>query len=71
MEKVFIKKEDLNKWTAKYFYKDLISIEDMLDVIEQLDEDVEALKEHIEYLEQPKDNIDELVDEQILMNKGE
>lgn len=70
MENVFIKKENLNNWIAKYFFKDLISIDDLLDTIEELDEEVQTLKEHIEYLEQEKDNIDELVDEQILMNRG-
>ena len=70
MENVFIKKENLNNWIAKYFFKDLISISDLLDLIEELDEEIQTLKEHIEYLEQEEDNIDELVDEQILMNRG-
>lgn len=70
MENVFIKKENLNNWIAKYFFKDLISISDLLDLIEELDEEIQTLKEHIEYLEQKEDNIDELVDEQILMNRG-
>ena len=53
MDEVFIRKEDLNKWEAKYFpNKDLISINDLLDVITDLDSDVTYLKEKIEDMEQ-------------------
>lgn len=57
MEDVYIKVADLNKWIAKYFpRKDLISINDILTVIENLDEELEALK--LEY-EEFKANVDD------------
>ena len=53
MEQVFIRKNDLNRWVAKYFpSNDLISIDDLIGVIEELDEEVEQLKEKIEDMEQ-------------------
>lgn len=52
MENVYIKVEDLNKWIAKYFEKqDLITIDDLLAVIEELDGEVENLKMKYEELE--------------------
>jgi len=50
MDNVFIKKEWLNKWVAKYFDKDLISIEDLIDVIEDLDDEITDCKEKYEDL---------------------
>lgn len=53
MNEVYIKKEDLNRWVAKYFSKqDLISVEDLIGCIEDLDSQVENLKEQINDLEQ-------------------
>ena len=53
MNNVYIKKEDVNKWIGKYFEKqDLISIDDLIGVIEDLDSEVERLKEKIEDIEQ-------------------
>lgn len=52
MENVYIKTEDLNYWIAKYFKnKDIISIDDLIGCIENLDEDNESLKIKIEELE--------------------
>ena len=48
MEKVYILKEDLNRWVAKYFDKDLITINDLISVIENLDEELDSLKEKFE-----------------------
>ena len=72
MENVYIRKEDLNRWIAKYFFKDLISIDYLLDTIEELDGEVQALKEQIEYLTQKKDDedVDSYVDEIIMNEKG-
>ncbi len=72
MTEVFIKKDDLNRWVAKYFDKDLISINDLIVVIEELDEEKQSLEEQIEYLERPKDDedIDPIVDEMIINEKG-
>jgi DNA-binding transcriptional regulator GbsR (MarR family) len=53
MNEVYIKTENLNKWIKQYFEnKDIISIDDMLTVIEDLDSEVERLKEKIEDMEQ-------------------
>lgn len=52
MDQVFIKKEELNYWIAKYFKGDLISIEDMLAIIEDLDGEVDILKEELNRYEQ-------------------
>lgn len=53
MEQIFIKKDNLNRWVAKYFKnKDLISIDDLLGVIEDLDGELECLQEQIEDMEQ-------------------
>lgn len=52
MEEVYIKKDYLNKWVAKYFNKDLISINDLIGVIEDLDSEVDDLKYKIEQMEQ-------------------
>ena len=41
MDNVFIKKEELSDWIAQYFKHDLISIDDMLNVIEDLNSEVE------------------------------
>ena len=42
MKEVYIKKEELNSWVAKYFYhQDLITIDDLICCIENLDDEVE------------------------------
>lgn len=55
MSELFIKKENLNHWIAKYFDKDLISIEDLIGCIEDLDREVERLKEQIEDITEDRD----------------
>lgn len=52
MENVYIKVEDLNKWVAKYFpNKDLITIDDLIATIEDLDSELENKKIEYEELE--------------------
>lgn len=51
MDNVFIKKDELNEWIAKYFKRNLISIDDMLNVIEDLDGEVEDWKMKYEELQ--------------------
>ena len=48
MNNVYIKKEELNEWLAKYFIGDLISIDDMISVMEDLDSEIDRLNEKIE-----------------------
>lgn len=61
MNNVFIRKEELNTWIAKYFpTKDLISIDDLIGVIEDLDYELDVIKEKEEqekndYPEEEKD----------------
>lgn len=53
MDNVYIKKDDLNRWIGKYFpNKDLISIDDLLCTIEELDADYEHLKEEFDDFKQ-------------------
>lgn len=53
MKEIYIKKNDVNKWIAKYFEKqDLISLNDLLDLIENLDSELERQKEKNEDLQQ-------------------
>lgn len=52
MVETFIRREDLNKWVAKYFDRDLISIDELLSVIEDLDDENESLKDQINNLEE-------------------
>lgn len=47
----YIQKDSLNKWVAKHFNKDLISVDDLIGCIEDLDNEVENLKEKIEDME--------------------
>lgn len=52
MEKIFIDIREENRWITKYFpNKDLITIEELLGVIEDLDSELEAWKEKYEDLE--------------------
>lgn len=51
MDNVFIKKEELNKWVAKYFpTQDIISIDDLINAIEDLDDIRTDLEEKIDEL---------------------
>jgi len=50
MNDVYIKKEDVNKWIGKYFKKDLISVDDLISVIEDLDSEVQNLESKIHEL---------------------
>ena len=57
MENVFIKREELNKWIAKYFKEDLVSIDDILRVLEDLEFELDSLKEEFEdYKQMIEDN---------------
>ena len=71
MENVYILKKDLNRWIAKYFDKDLISIDDMLAVIESLDEEKEHLEEQLEHKDKYYQDNWKPVDEMIMYGLNE
>lgn len=48
----YIKRDSLRNWVAKYFNKDLISVDDLISCIEDLDCEIENLNEKIENMEQ-------------------
>ena len=56
MKDIYIKASDLNEWLRKYFNGDLISINDMISVMEDLDGEIDRLKEKIEEIEQDKED---------------
>ena len=48
MDEVFIDMRNQNKWIQKYFpNKDFVSIDELIGCIEDLDGDVESLKEEL------------------------
>lgn len=50
---IYILKDDLNEWVKKYFKnQDLVSINDLISVIEDLEYEIEDLKEEIEDMKQ-------------------
>lgn len=53
MDRVYIKTEDLSVWVGKYFKdKDIISVEDLLGVIEDLEDEKESWREKYEDLQE-------------------
>ena len=53
MDEIYIKKEDVERWIGKYFpNKELISVDDLIACIEDLDSKIQSLKEDYEELEQ-------------------
>ena len=57
MNSLYLKASELPGWITKYFKSDLISVDDLLDCIEELDSDLEHLKEEFEdYKENIHDN---------------
>ena len=63
MDEIYLKTNELNSWVAKYFDKDLISIDDLISVIEDLDSEVEDLRYKLE--EKENDYPDEERDREI------
>lgn len=61
MEEVYILKSEMNSWIKKHFDKDIISINDLLILIEDLDSELEYTKEKFEdYKQYVKDNYKQL-----------
>lgn len=52
MDKVLINIKDENEWIKKYFNKELVTIDDFIGIIEDLDGEISHLKEQIEDLEE-------------------
>lgn len=63
MDQVYIKTENLNEWIAKYFpHKDLISVDDLLAVIEDLDGELSDLRtEYEEYQQNVAENYEQIL----------
>ena len=59
MNEVYIDMRKENKWISKYFTKDLVSVSDLLDCIEDLDSENEKLKLEIEELKTPNEDPDD------------
>ena len=67
MNEVYIDMRKENKWISKYFTKDLVSIDELLNCIEDLDSEIEGLKLTIKELskseeEKYEDHLCELAD---------
>lgn len=73
MNEVYIDMRKESKWISKYFNKDLVSIEELLGVIEDLDSELESLQEKYDDLKQDmEDNYRPIpIEEQIGTFKGE
>ena len=52
MDEVYIDMRKENEWIRKYFNSDLVSIEELIAVIEDLDGEIEHWKEKYEELEE-------------------
>lgn len=52
MNNVYVKKENLGEIVEKHFNKDLISIDDLIGLIEELDYHIDRLEEEINDIEQ-------------------
>ena len=59
MDEVYIDMRKENKWISKYFTKDLVSIDELLNCIEDLDSEIENLKLEIEELKTPSEDTDD------------
>jgi len=55
MKEVYIRRDELNEWIAKHFTKDLLSIEDLIGCIEELDYRIDDLKEKLDGYENPEE----------------
>ena len=56
MDDVYIKATDVNTWISKYFKnKDLVSVGDLIGIIEDLDIEIDRLKDEIKDLKNKED----------------
>lgn len=56
MKDIYIKATDVNKWVAKHFKnQDLISIDDLISCIDELDDEIENLNDKIRKLTEPSE----------------
>lgn len=64
MDKIYIKAEDVNKWISKYFNgQDLVSVDYLIGIIEELDDEVERLNKELEDTKQNyEDNYKQISD---------
>lgn len=55
--KIYLKTNELNTWIAKYFpNKDLITVEDLISCIEDLDSELDHLREELQDVIQDRDD---------------
>ena len=59
MNEVYIDMRKENKWISKYFTKDLVSIDELLNCIEDLDSKISDLELEIEELKTPDEDPDD------------
>lgn len=52
MKDIYVKKDELGEIIGKYYKQDLISVENLLELIEELDYEINRLNEKIEDMEQ-------------------
>ena len=64
MDKIYIKSEDVNKWISKYFDgQDVVSVDYLIGIIEELDEEVERLNKELKDTKQNyEDNYKQISD---------
>ena len=64
MDKIYIKAEDVNKWISKYFNgQDVVSVDYLIGIIEELDDEVERLNKELEDTKQNyEDNYKQISD---------
>lgn len=64
MDKIYIKAEDVNKWISKYFNgQDVVSVDYLIGIIEELDEELERLNKELEDTKQNyEDNYKQISD---------
>ena len=56
MDNIYILAKDVNSWINKYFKnKDLVSVGDLIGIIEDLDSEIENLKDEIKDLKNPQE----------------
>ena len=59
MEEIFIDIRQQNEWIRKYYEKDLIKLDELFGLIEDLDYEIDILRERIDDLNKSKEEKDD------------